>query len=412
MATSNTETVELDLDNPAHGGTVIGRIDGQVAFISGGLPGEKGVTVALAPQKTSKSKKGFRTGHVLSVEEPSPHRVPSQCPASALGGGCCDLDFVDAAGSLEYKQAVVVDQLRRIGKIELGDSIQVDAVSLIPTTGWRTRARLGVDEKGRAGVRRKASREVVPLAEAQCAQWAEGLVAGLKEQRFAPGSEIAVALGDNGERSVVELTGNRHRRRAKVLEGTGTVPHGLASAPGVVWEVQPQGFWQGHKAAPDFYAEWIGEVIPAGEGTAWDLYGGAGVFSAGLSQRADLVDCVDIASVASTQGAEALAAAGIDNVRFVDGDVAKSLDALRLKGGLHAVVIDPPRTGAGVDTITRVASFAPSHVVHVGCDPATASRDLAAWISAGYRIARLTVVDAFPLTHHVEVLAYLTPEEN
>ncbi|MBC2681678.1 class I SAM-dependent RNA methyltransferase [Corynebacterium sp. 4HC-13] len=403
------EMITMNLDNPAHGGTVIGRIDGQVVFVSGGLPGETGVRVELAPQKTSSSRKGFRTGRVISVEKPSPYRIPARCAAAAAGGGCCDLDFVDGVGSLEYKKAVVVDQLRRIGKIVIEGNIPCDGVSLSPQVGWRTRVRLGVDKTGRAGVRRKASREVIPLEQAQCAQWAQGLVAGLENERFTPGSEIAVALGDSGERSVVELTGNRRHRHSRVVGGHETVAHRLTRVPEVEWQIEPQGFWQGHRAAPDFYTQWIGEVIPAGHGSAWDLYGGAGVFSSVLSGRVDWVDCVDHASQASMEGARALAAAGLDNVRFVDGDVAHSLDRLRVRTGLHAVVIDPPRVGAGIDVIARVAAYEPNHVVHIGCDPATAARDLGAWISAGYQLEKLTVVDAFPLTHHVEILAYLTP---
>ena len=404
------ESLTITLDNPAHGGSVIGRIDGQVAFISGGLPGET-VKVQLDPQRSSKSKKGFRTGRVTAVTEASPHRAAGRCAAARLGGGCCDLDFVDATGSLAYKRAVVLDQLRRIGRLEL-DEDRISAVALEPETGWRTRVRLGVDTEGRAGVRIRASRDIVPLAEAQCAQWAPGLIEGLEDTRFAPGSEVAVALGDDGERSVVQLTGGRYKRKARVVEGSGTVAHALSSHPEIQWHIEPQGFWQGHRAAPDFYAQWIGEHIPVGEGSAWDLYGGAGVFAVTLRELADYVDCVDVASNSSTAGRAALKAAGMNNeVRYVDGAVDKSLDALRTKGGLHVVVMDPPRTGAGTRTVEMVAERGPQHVVHIGCDPATAARDLAAWVATGYDITHLTIVDAFPLTHHVEVLAALQPRD-
>lgn len=406
ITTASEESVSVVLENPAHGGTVIGRIDGQVVFISGGLPGEH-VRVSLGPQKKSKSKRGFRTGRVLSVEQPSAHRVPRRCAAAALGAGCCDLDFVDATGSLEYKRAVVLDQLRRIGRIDIADEL-VSATGLTPETGWRTRVRLGVGSDGRAGVRVKASRQIIPLDVAQCAQWVPGLVDGLELKRFSPGSELAVAMGDDGHRSVVQLTGGRYQQKATVLEGIGAVDHALASHPNVRWKIEPHGFWQGHRAASDFYAQWVSEHIPRGGGSAWDLYGGAGVFTLVLGDLADRVDCVDVASNSTTAGRVAFQAAeNQDKVRFVEGAVDKSIDILRTKGGLHAVVMDPPRIGAGASTIARVAQHAPQHVVHIGCDPATAARDVAAWVNSGYSITALTVVDAFPLTHHVEVLVAL-----
>ena len=81
-------------------------------------------------------------------------------------------------------------------------------------------------------------------------------------------------------------------------------------------------------------------------------------------------------------------------MRFVAGDVASHIAELRGGRGLVAVVLDPPRTGAGDRVLEEVAAHRPAHVLHIGCDPATAARDAA------------TLVDAFGLTHHVEVLSH------
>lgn len=410
------EVIELDLSNPAHGGATIGRVDGQVVFVSGGLPGET-VRAHLDRQRSSKSKRGFRTGRASEILTSSAHRVLPQCRAAALGGGCCDLDFVDATGSAEFKTAVVIDQLRRIGRIEV-DAGSIQTVSLAPATGWRTRARLGVDRDGRAGVFKRNSRDIVPLADASCAQWAPGLVDGLSNRRFTPGAQVAVAIGDQGDQarsaenlpvhSVVELTGSRHRPRRKVVAGAPAVPHTVPSSAGLTWQIPADGFWQSHGAAPEFYARWIRDHIPAGRSTAWDLYGGAGVFAAAVADRVDAVDCVDTDTANSQAGREAIAKAGLRNVRFVAGDVGRTIGSLRTQGGVHVAIVDPPRTGAGERVVRSIAEAEPRHVVHIGCDPATAARDLSAWIDCGYRMSKLTVVDAFPLTHHVEVLVHLT----
>lgn len=493
---SNDDTAVVDLGNPAHGGSVIARIDGQVVFVRGGVPGEKRVTIACDDAPVAASKK-FRTAKVVSVERPSRHRVPGQCPAAAAGAGCCDLDFIDAEGSLEYKKMVVLDQLRRIGKLELGED-QLEGIRLDPHTHWRTRTRLGTEvtetsgANGRdvqdvtVGLRKPKSRELVSVDDAACAQWTEELTDGVRRalpemigaaQRSAgasgkTNSEIAVAVGDDGECGfeVVETTttrrakrgrgrGQRNRdRRARTVTSTTTtirplgdlpttvtrtlrLPRQGTALPGasenhnsgttVTWRLPAHTFWQGHRAAAEAYARWVDAVIPpstSDAATGWDLYGGSGVFSAVLAGKVAEVACVDVASAATQVGESALREAGIKSVRFVDADVARALPTLAedVAGApgesgesanveatdphgreLHAVVLDPPRTGAGVDVVRAIAQCSPRHVVHIGCDPATAARDLAAWVQQGYRIERIAAVDAFGLTHHVEVLAYL-----
>lgn len=433
MGVTKKEEVVIDLAGPANGGTVIGRLDGQIVFVRGGLPGEKDVTVALDPARNSKSKKGFRNGEAVAIGQPSPHRVSPACPAAQAGAGCCDLDFVDAAGSLDYKKQVVLDQLARVGKID-AESLQnvtIDTESLQPFAGSRTRVRLAVDGEGNVGQRARGSHQVVPV-EHPCAQWSEALREGLAEEieqlraagNLVPNTEIAVAVADDGTRKMVQL-------RGKATDGVGEIPTvsrtvhfgvGLDQEFDVQWESQVQDFWQAHRVAPEFYSAWIARHIPPvaqgqkAEGAkpkqsiAWDLYGGAGVFSAALSRKADRVICVDVAGSASEAGARALVAAGIDNVEFVGGDVAGLVPQLPSGGSVHAVVLDPPRTGAGTQTVADIAKARPRHVVHVGCDPATAARDLAAWIDNGYAIKELCVVDAFGLNHHVELLAYLVPD--
>lgn len=448
MGVTKNEEVVIDLAGPANGGTVIGRLDGQIVFVRGGLPGEKDVTVALDPARNSKSKKGFRNGEAVAIGQPNAHRVAPVCPAAQAGAGCCDLDFVDAAGSLDYKKQVVLDQLARVGKIdaEALQTVTINTESLQPFAGSRTRVRLAVDEECNVGQRARGSHQVVPV-EHPCAQWSEALRQGLAEEieqlraagKLVPNSEIAVAVADDGTRKMVQLQGNPSDLRVEAFGSSGGDPTGGAGELPTIsrtvhfgagldrefdvrWESQVQDFWQAHRAAPEFYSAWIaGHIPPVAQGEksqgvkrkqmiAWDLYGGAGVFSAALSRKADRVVCVDVAGSSSEAGAQALAAAGIDNVEFVGGDVARQVPQLPRGGSVHAVVLDPPRTGAGTQTVADIAKARPRHVVHVGCDPATAARDLAAWIDNGYAIKELCVVDAFGLNHHVELLAYLVPD--
>ena len=428
-------------EKPAHGGACLARLaDGRVVFVTGAVIGDRDVEVALDPASHSASKRSFRTGRVVRVGSPSPHRVAAQCAAAQAGAGCCDLDFIDAEGSLAFKKAVVIDQFERIGKITLSPDM-VSTHSLAPFTGWRTRVRLAVDESGAAGIRKKNSHDVVPVtADTMCAQWSPELCRGISryltplrgKRQLRPNTELAIAVGIDGESTAMELSGSRRRAQATPLAGDGQVTMRQGQ---VSWNVPAHAFWQGHRAAVDFYCQWISKVVPSAADTdsiAWDLYGGAGSLATALVDKVDRVVSVDIASEATSAGSRAFSEAKMHSVEFWDSNVDRVAERVvasekkapgkktkrsapawwnyRLANEeLHAVVLDPPRSGAGKHTIPAVAGRHPRHVVHVGCDPAAAARDIRRWIDAGYAIAEVAIVDAFGLTHHVEVLVHLIP---
>ena len=73
------------------------------------------------------------------------------------------------------------------------------------------------------------------------------------------------------------------------------------------------------------------------------------------------------------------------------------------------VVLDPPRTGAGRAVMEAVAMLRPRAVVYVACDPAALARDVGTAREHGLELDALRVLDAFPMTHHMECLALLRP---
>jgi len=71
------------------------------------------------------------------------------------------------------------------------------------------------------------------------------------------------------------------------------------------------------------------------------------------------------------------------------------------------VLLDPPRAGLGPEMVTQLSRLKPKAVTIVACDPVTLARDLAGLTGAGYRLERLTLVDLFPQTFHLETVARL-----
>jgi 23S rRNA (uracil1939-C5)-methyltransferase len=74
---------------------------------------------------------------------------------------------------------------------------------------------------------------------------------------------------------------------------------------------------------------------------------------------------------------------------------------------LELVVVDPPRSGLGGSVVQSLVGLGAHRITYISCDPATASRDLAGLLSAGYRIEQVHLVDLFPQTYHLESVFHL-----
>jgi 23S rRNA (uracil1939-C5)-methyltransferase len=72
------------------------------------------------------------------------------------------------------------------------------------------------------------------------------------------------------------------------------------------------------------------------------------------------------------------------------------------------LLADPPRAGLGKSVVRHLIRLRPPRLTIVACDPATLARDIGPLAAAGYRIKRLTLVDLFPQTCHLETVAHLS----
>ncbi|MBS9532037.1 class I SAM-dependent RNA methyltransferase [Mycobacterium sp. M1] len=382
----------LDVGPPANGGSCIARHDGRVVFVRYALPGER-VRARVTAQRDS-----YWQAECVEVLTASADRVDSLCPIAGVdGAGCCDLAFADPAAARALKGEVVANQLAR-----LGDFAWEGAAEPLPdggATGWRSRIRLDVGADGRAGFHRYHSDALV--TDLSCGQLPTGMTKGLPEE-FRAGDHVHVVLDDDGVRHVVS-TGREHR--PYIVEGD---YHATQWVNRRRWQIPVTAFWQAHRGAAAFYSDLVTEwaAVESG-GTAWDLYGGAGVFAAALAAavgESGRVLTADTSRAAS--GAARVALADLPQVKVVTDSVRRVLAAQ--SGAADVAVLDPPRTGAGRDVIEALGSAEVPRVVHIGCEAASFARDIGLYRRQGYTVEAIRVFDAFPLTHHVECVALLT----
>ncbi|WP_304119190.1 class I SAM-dependent RNA methyltransferase [Mycolicibacterium bacteremicum] len=379
----------------ANGGSCVARHDGRVVFVRYALPGEQ-VRVRVVSERGS-----YWHADVVEVVEPSPDRVESLCAiAGSQGSGCCDLAFAQPSAARRIKGEVVANQLGRLGGFDW-DGV-AEEVGDGSATGWRTRVRLDVSESGRAGFHRYHSDE---LAESlNCAQLPDGMLDGLDGSRWPPGAQLHIAVDDDGRRHVVQA-GPRTGRKAstQVVEGE---YEAVQQIGGRRWRVPVTAFWQAHKDAPRTYSALIGDVAALQPGmTAWDLYGGAGVFASVLADRVG--ESGKVLTVDTSRGAARAARAALADapqVSVVTDSVRRVVGAQRSRPDV--AVLDPPRSGAGKEIIEALAGV--PRIIHIGCEAASFARDVGEYLRQGYTVESLRVFDSFPLTHHVECVAVLT----
>jgi len=426
----------VEVGAPAHGGHAVARLvdgdgPGRVVFVRHALPGE----VVRIRVTEGGDRDRFWRADAVEVHRASPDRVVPPCPVAGPGGcGGCDLQHVAPAAQRRWKAAVVTDVLTRIGRLPPGEVPAVD-VEPLPGPGerdglrWRTRARFAVAPDGRLGFRRHRSHDVVPVTD--CPITRPGVLdTGVAAVRWPGAREVAVAVGDDGRVvRVVPRDGGRPDRALardwRRPEDTGVVVDPVAGAaplrrgrarvahavPGVAvpLRVGHDGFWQPHPAAPAAYVAAVRDALRLRPGArAADLYAGVGLFAAALA--ADVGPGGEVIAVEADRRAVTDARRslhGIPQVRLVPARVFDALAAGVVPPGT-AVVLDPPRAGAGTAVVDALAAVGPPVVAYVACDPAALARDVARFRDHGYRLASLRAFDAFPMTHHVECVAALT----
>ncbi len=421
------DEVDVDVTGVAHGGVAVARHEGQVLFVRHTLPGER--VRARVGEVGSGGR--FVRADAVDVLEASADRVEPPCPWAGPGRcGGCDLQHVALPRQRALKADVVREQLQRLAGLDV--EVEVEAVPGDEDgLRWRTRVEFAVDAEGRAGLRRHRSHEVVPVD--RCRIATAGVDALGVTGRSWPGSEAVDAVAPSvGEPVAVAVPAEEVPEVTERVEAAWRTPDGREQAFRREFTLSARGFWQVHPGAARTFLAAVMEGLRARPGErALDLYGGRGLFAAALAEAVGpggQVVLVEADAEASDRARADLGGAGnvavlqarVDDAFGVERAARRGPSRRRRRGAARSpllpeqadvVVLDPPRTGAGVGVCRAVAALRPRGIAYVACDPAALARDTRALLDAGYRLDRLRAFDAFPMTHHVECVALFVPDE-
>ena len=163
----------------------------------------------------------------------------------------------------------------------------------------------------------------------------------------------------------------------------------------------PGSFLQATQAGEDTLAGLVLEAAGKANKIA-DLFCGVGTFALRLAEKAKIL-AADSDAPAVGALAEAAKAPGLKPVETIARDLfRRPLVAVELKG-CDAVVLDPPRQGAEAQA-RELARSKIGKVIYVSCSPATFARDARILVNAGYRLLRVTPVDQFRYSAHIELV--------
>jgi len=417
VAEAKTQTVRIA--RLGHRGDGIAEVPDGPLYVPLTLPGER---VEILRDGSNRSR-----GRMVRLLEASPARTGPVCAHYGECGGCA-LQHMKPPAYLAWKRDQIRQTLAQRGlEAEVGETIPLKPGTRRRTVFTATR----VNGRSVFGYHARHSHRIVEVTE--CPILVPEIASKLKDLAGLVGpivpsrGEIRVAVTATLTGLDVALEGPTVRPPALVplaaplVKKLGVARLSIAGEPilqmtdpvitigGAAVTMPPLAFLQAAADAEAAMARLVGEGVGNAKRIA-DLYAGVGTFALRLAKQARV-----LAVEGEGAALEALAQAAkrtprLKAVETLKRDLARMpLSPEELKG-YGAVVFDPPRAGAAAQCEQIARSRVP-RIIAVSCNPATLARDLRILVDGGYRIDKVTPVDQFLFSPHIEAVALLTREK-
>ncbi len=433
------DRLQVYIEGYSSDGHGVAKPDGFVLFVPGALDGE---TVEVHVVKVNKN---FGYAKLLKVVVPSPHRTEPLCDVCDMCGGCA-MWHADYSEEKRFKRMKVCQNLYKAGiDCEVDEVVSTDKI-----VGYRNKAQYPVrSQNGKiaVGFYRSSSHTVI---EGKCqiqpeifdgiAQYIKSVMPSLSISAYDESTNtgslrhiylrancdltsIMVCLVVNGtlcnkqqlakkltekfcQISSVLINYNDKNTnvilsdRYELLFGKNGITDILLKK---TFEISPQSFYQvNHDACEKLYSI-AGEYIK-GAKSVLDLYCGIGTVGICTADKDSHLTGVEIVKEAIENAKINAKLNGMENCEFYAADASQIAGITDKK--FDAIIVDPPRKGCDSKTLDYIIDANPERLVYISCDSATLARDLKT-LTKHFKIERVTPVDMFPKTHHVECVVGL-----
>ena len=458
------QKLEIEIEKIVFGGEGLGRIDGFAVFVPMSVPGDKLEIDIISV------KKSYARGLITRIIEPSKDRIEDLSKVSFEDFDGCDFGMLKYEKQLEYKDKMLEEVLTKISGIDL-ENVQVGKIigsdekvnyrnktaepffkkDGIIQTGFYSRkshnvflakenllkseiAKMIIDkflqkvnsfsgtkkefkvfnEINNTGflkqimVRNNEKNEVMIIVIVNKNSQYNQLSKILEEMYDENECIKSVYISVKTEQNNVILGKNIHLFGSQYLE---------EEMEGLKFKIYPNSFFQINKKQAlklyDTAIEFLNEEKnnknngKIYEKTVIDAFSGTGTIAMMLSKNIKKV--IGIESVESSTLAAKLTSYenSIQNVEFVNGKVEKELPKILKRENIGAIIFDPPRRGIEEIALKSVIKNKIEKIVYISCNPATFARDVKILAENGYLLKKITPVDMFPQTGHIEVVGLL-----
>ena len=394
VALAPGDLITVALESWGRLGEAMARYQGWDVFVFGGIPGE------LVVAELVRVHRRYAAAHIVEVLEPSPDRVSPPCE---YFGDCtgCQWQHLSYSAQLAVKRDLVVDALSRVGGLE---NVMVTEVVPSPERyGYRNHARFTVRQGGSLGFVHRETHRFVRIDHCMLMHSGINEIVTTLQDKAGDTSQLSIRSGkDTGDSLIQPLLFHLELDLA-----TGQKYY-QDSVDGRRFKVSSPSFFQVNIDQTSQLLEVVKEglALTGGE-VLLDAYTGVGTFAVLLAPYVKKVLAVGESAAAVADAREN--AAGLDDVEFLLGKTEEVL--LRLTEAPDAVLLDPPRAGCQPVALESLIRLAPKRVVYVSRDAETLGRDLKYLCQEAYSLEKVTPLDMFPQTHHVECVAFLNRVE-
>ncbi len=353
---------------------------GKKVFVENAIVGD------IVRAKVYKDKKSFAFASMEEVLAPSPERLESPCPIFPICGGCTYL-CTSYDNELKIKQEIVMEQLCRIGGMTENHVPEMEIMHS-DRFAYRSHSTLK-SHHGKTGFFKRRSNEIVPLPEKTCLLLSEEIGEFIKSLTPGQGKrEIKIARDYRGN---VQCSLSREDNM-EILEKNG----GMEYRHGI-WN-----FFQANMKLRDRMLSKVKEYCDLNETSNFiDIGSGCGFFTLLLAKNSNLGIGCEIDRESVKYARQNAGINGISNVKFLAIPFEKFHPG---REPMDCIVADPPRAGLHKKSRQTINFIKPKKLVYVSCNPATFARDSADFIKGGYKLVKLSMMDMFPGTHHIEVI--------
>jgi 23S rRNA (uracil1939-C5)-methyltransferase len=400
------ETITLDLTEFANGGYAVGRASrGRTIFVPYAMPGEK----IKAAVHTEKNKVAY--AYLQQLLKTSPERVEPRCAHFTVCGGC-HFQHMRYEAQLRAKQAVVVDQMLRIGNVK---DAPVRPTRPHPQPwGYGMEMSLSPVAGGGLGFWSPSEKRIVPIESCpishpmlvELLQDVDLELPGLRKLTLRVGDDEALlaAVEVDGVEPP-ELEADFPLSVVIVLPDDTAVNligdnFTIQTVKGRDFRVSAGCHLPASAAGMEFLVETVLRYARlTGIEQVLELYSGVGILTAFLADEAAEVVAIEMNRDAVADTAVNVEA---DNVSLYEGAVEEVLPMLDSKPDV--LVLHPPKEGLSREAAKWVARLRPSRIIYASSDVATFARDGRAFSRNGFRLIEIQPIDMRPQTFHVDMV--------